>query len=651
MSTRRTIARFALCLAAAAGLAGSAQAGTWVRLNRDAPGGVQLMILLSDGTVMAGASGGGEFNGWYKLTPDINGSYQNGTWSTLASMNDTRLYFSSQMLKDGRVFVAGGEYGTGGARGEVYNPLTNTWTQMPVPTSVLDPGAGNTFYDSNSEIIADGKVLITPVAPRTSGGSVLFSPATGAWTTGPQLFRGGYQDEATWVKLPDQSILTIDPFGQNSERYIPGQNRWVNDGFVPAALYDPFGGELGGGAFLPSGKAFFVGSTGHTALYTPTGSIAPGTWIAGPDIPNGGGAPDAPCAMLPNGNVLVEAGPAPTSDNHFPSPARFYEYDPVANAFINESAPGGGQTDNRPTYQCMMLVLPTGQVMYSHYGSDVYLYTPAGAPTPAGKPTISSVTQNPDGSFHLVGLGLNGISEGASYGDDAQMNSNYPIVRAHSGIHTYYCRTFNWNYTGIASGSLPVTTEYTLPAGFPAGPYTIQVVANGIASDAFDPTCTAASVSLDPSPAVGCDGSSVTFTVSASGTSPAFAWYRGNAALSDAGNISGSHTATLTVNAISPADAIAGYHCVVTNACGSDTSADAALTVLPSYAVACGGPGCDADVNQDGNVDQGDIDYLINIIAGGNNPTGFDADFNQDGNVDQGDVDALVNVVAGGNCP
>ena len=62
-------------------------------------------------------------------------------------------------------------------------------------------------------------------------------------------------------------------------------------------------------------------------------------------------------------------------------------------------------------------------------------------------------------------------------------------------------------------------------------------------------------------------------------------------------------------------------------------------------------PPCDPDVNQDGNADQGDIDYLINVIAGGDNPTNIDPDFNHDGNADQGDIDALVNVVAGGACP
>ncbi|MBI1189718.1 MAG: hypothetical protein GC200_03435 [Tepidisphaera sp.] len=62
-------------------------------------------------------------------------------------------------------------------------------------------------------------------------------------------------------------------------------------------------------------------------------------------------------------------------------------------------------------------------------------------------------------------------------------------------------------------------------------------------------------------------------------------------------------------------------------------------------------PACDPDVNQDGVADQGDVDYLINVVAGGANPTGIDPDFNQDGVSDQGDIDALINVVAGGPCP
>jgi hypothetical protein len=62
-------------------------------------------------------------------------------------------------------------------------------------------------------------------------------------------------------------------------------------------------------------------------------------------------------------------------------------------------------------------------------------------------------------------------------------------------------------------------------------------------------------------------------------------------------------------------------------------------------------PACDPDYNQDGNADQDDVAYLLNVVAGGDNPTGRDPDFNQDGNIDQDDYAALISVVAGGPCP
>ena len=96
------------------------------------------MLLLPDGTVMAANSSTSA--SWYKLKPDIHGSYANGTWTTLTSMHDTRLYYSSDVLTNGRVFVAGGEYGTGKSTAEVYDPLTDTWTQAPA--------SGQSFSDS-----------------------------------------------------------------------------------------------------------------------------------------------------------------------------------------------------------------------------------------------------------------------------------------------------------------------------------------------------------------------------------------------------------------------------------------------------------------------------------------------------------------------
>jgi choice-of-anchor B domain-containing protein len=84
---------------------------------------------------------------------------------------------------------------------------------------------------------------------------------------------------------------------------------------------------------------------------------------------------------------------------------------------------------------------------------------------------------------------------------------------------------------------------------------------------------------------------------------------------------------------------------------GTGSLVEAAIDDLSVFRYECPSPNCDPDVNQDGNVDQDDVSYLINVVGGGPNPTGIDPDFNQDGNMDQDDVSALINVVAGGACP
>ena len=470
-----------LCLGAALALSVPVlAAGTWSPLVHLAPGGVNLMLLLPDGTVMCAQNDGSTIGGgWYRLTPDNTGSYANGTWTTLASSPHTRLYYPAEVMRDGRVFVAGGEYGTGGPFAEVYNPQTNTWANATPPSPLWNTGTDN-FYDCNSETLPDGRVLVMAVFPHTSGVPLLFDPASNTWANAGHLFRGSYQDEASWVKLPDDSILTIDPFGTLTERYIPSTNSWVNDGVVPTSLYDPFGSELGGAVYLPNGKAFFLGATGQTALYTPTGTTSPGTWATGPVIPGSRGTPDAPCAMMVDGKVLCAVSPVPTSGNHFPPPTSFIEYDYVSNTFANVGAP---VANNDPSFISDMLCLPNGQVLYSRFDDQLYVYTPGGPPLAQGKPTITSITSNGDGSFHLVGTGLNGISEGASYGDDLQMNSNYPLVRFTDSLgHISYGRTYNWSTTSVATGATPMSVEFVPPA-LPPGGYSLVVVGNGFASD------------------------------------------------------------------------------------------------------------------------------------------------------------------------
>ncbi len=469
-------------------------AGVWTRLAKGSPGPLGLMLLLSDGKVMAQQLDG---KLWYLLTPDIRGSYVNGSWSTLVPMQDTRTWYSSVVLRDGRVFVAGGEYGSGESRAELYDPLSNFWTPVAVPPDLLDPtlpspgfpGKTQAFSDSISMILPDGRVLLAPKAPGAYGGTLVFNPDSNAWSAGPKTYRGGRQDEVSWVKLPDDSILTVDPFGVESERFIPASNTWITDGIVPVSLYGDPGGELGAALLLPDGRAFFLGGSGHTAFYTPSGDTHPGVWSAGPDIPDGYVAPDAPAAMMVNGRILCVVGPRVETDPGggflFPPPTVFYEFDPGTNLFTPVASPNEA-TDTTPPYNNWMLALPDGTVLHGFGSRQLTVYKPEGPPLDSGKPAIAGIIAVPDGSFHLTGRLLNGISAGAAYGDDAQMDSNYPLVRLVDGVgNLHYARTFNWSRTGVMTGAALVSTEFRLPPGLPAGAYELVVVANGISSDPF----------------------------------------------------------------------------------------------------------------------------------------------------------------------
>ena len=72
----------AVTLVLAAG-SGATQAQTLQTLVHQPPDGAFLSFLLTDGTVMFQGNG---LSDWWKLTPDNNGSYLNGTWTQLANL-------------------------------------------------------------------------------------------------------------------------------------------------------------------------------------------------------------------------------------------------------------------------------------------------------------------------------------------------------------------------------------------------------------------------------------------------------------------------------------------------------------------------------------------------------------------------------------
>jgi Kelch motif protein len=347
MAHRRLIRRMALTVALTCtlltGWASPSNAQSWTPLVNLSPDFAGTMMLLTDGSVMVqgypGTVGTTRFDGsnWMRLMPDATGSYINGTWSNLASMSTPRLYFASRNLPSGKVWLLGGEYAgpglpaTWSATGEVYDPLTNTWSPIasyppepgcPLMNGVRPPAC---FGDDPSMLLPGGLILAGDLLTNTPH---IYNIATNTWSPAGSKVYADSSDEESWVKLPDGTILTYDIFqsvntgGQYAEKYDPVTNTWSSVspsdgtafGFIPQLSSAAVGFELGPLVRLQDGRILALGATGHTALYT----VSSNTWTAGPDIMGTlscglriFGVDDGPAAVLPSGHVLFAADAGP----------------------------------------------------------------------------------------------------------------------------------------------------------------------------------------------------------------------------------------------------------------------------------------------------------------------------------------------------
>lgn len=456
-------------------------AGTWSGLANAPPATVCTTFLLTDGTVLAQ---GVSTNMWYRLTPDAMGSYANGIWATMADSTNAPLYYASGILRDGRLMMAGGEYNSGALvwlnAAEIYDPRTNAWTSLPTPAGWTRIG------DAPGCVLPDGRFFVGEVSTLRTA---IYDPAANAWTAAANKLSA--VGEESWSLLPDGSIHAVDCSNPpNAEKYIIAADTWVAAGATPQVLVDSIS-EIGASLLLPDGRLFVIGATGFTAIYTPPPvANQPGTWVSGPSIPsvNPGealGTVDAPACVLTNGRVLFSAGPI-TSPASFQPPTYFFEYDPDSNSISAVSRPSPVNANGVP-YFGRMLVLPTGQVLYTHGTTTVELYTPDGVVDPVWRPTITHcpATVRRNHTYTLQGRQINGLTQCVYYGNDATQATNYPIVRLEStsGPGVYYCRTFNFSTMGLQTGTIVHSCRFTVPSSVPNGSYRLRVIANGIESD------------------------------------------------------------------------------------------------------------------------------------------------------------------------
>ena len=208
-----------LAVAALLALSCASIAQTLTTLAHQPPDGAQLTFQLTDGTVMAQGNGASD---WWKLTPDINGSYVNGTWSQLANLpaGYVPYAFSSAVLADGRLVIVGGEYNNGNFvltnRGAVYNPATNKWTNLAPPKGWQYIG------DSPAVVLPNGKFV---VGQKLTQAVAELDPATLKWTVLGSSGKSDFNSEEGWTLLPNGTILTADVKNAPTPRSIRARRR------------------------------------------------------------------------------------------------------------------------------------------------------------------------------------------------------------------------------------------------------------------------------------------------------------------------------------------------------------------------------------------------------------------------------------------
>ena len=319
-------------------------AASWTKVTNVAPASAGIMLQLPNGTIMIQQ---GNSANWMRLKPDAQGSYINGTWATdIATQPVRRLYFASQVLPNGNVWILGGEYSgpslisNWSNTGEIYDSVANTWTPItPYPAQASCP----------SLTLTTGNV--------TSGSNVITSMYNSGYAAGVSISGTGIPagttitsvDSTTQIHISNNAtattvavVLTLAPafrppacFGDVPTMALPGlkilagnllnNTNYVYD--VAAATWTPVAHKVysdssdeEGWVKLPDGSILeydifrsISAGTGYAEKYSPTtdtwSSVSPADSTAFGVLPvlssTAVGAELGPALRLQDGRILV----------------------------------------------------------------------------------------------------------------------------------------------------------------------------------------------------------------------------------------------------------------------------------------------------------------------------------------------------------
>jgi hypothetical protein len=344
-----------------------------------------------------------------------------------------------------------------------------------------------------AEVYDQKQNLWTAISPADGSASgtlpVLTSPALG-FELGPAM------------RLQDGRALVIGA-NQHTALYNPKSNNWAAGPDIQSTLSNPFGSvrhanfgaDDAPAALMPNGHVLLAADAGPNPI-SQNGDTAAGLQLTWPVFQADGTSnvipPNTIITSIDSRHQIHISNNAAASAQQiglvfggiFQNPTKLFDFDPKENKISLATPPlNDPNLPTAPAFVTRMLVLPTGQVLFNDgFGNQLYAYTPSGSANHAYLPVIERVRRGEDGVFTLSGRQLNGPSDASAYGDDAQSNENFPIVRLEDshGL-VFYCRSTDWTSTSV--GNIPhESVKFTLNPAVKAGVYQLTVSAGGISS-------------------------------------------------------------------------------------------------------------------------------------------------------------------------
>ena len=201
-----------------------------------------------------------------------------------ASMGTPRVLHAAALLADGRVMVAGGTstlqpdaltaIGASLSSVEIWTPATGTWA---AGASIGGPRLAPALTRlSNNQIMVSGGVQYAPIFGIPNASSVTtvqrWNPATGTWTSGPNMAQaraGHHYNQVTLadgrvlmtggINIPNLLAATTATPTSAAEAYNPTTNTWQSFGMANARV-------LHSATRLPDGRVVVAGGAQGTLL-------------------------------------------------------------------------------------------------------------------------------------------------------------------------------------------------------------------------------------------------------------------------------------------------------------------------------------------------------------------------------------------------